>query len=162
MTPAVIIRAGRQEDIPEIFELVKELAEYENAAHELNNTPAQLEQDGFGTHPLFEFIVAKHNEHIIGMALFFPYYSTWKGKTLYMEDLIVKEAWRKKGIGKLLMDAVVLHASKQGYKNILWQVLDWNTPAIEFYKKTGAILDGEWMNCKMREQQIDDYISKMQ
>jgi len=102
-------------------------------------------------------LVAELENKIVGMAIYFTKYSTWKGKGLYLDDLVVNETFRKRGIGKKLFDAVLKVAKDEGMKTMHWQVLDWNTPAIEFYKKYGASLEGEWIDCKLMEEQIKDF-----
>ncbi len=143
------IRKGRPEDVPHMYSLIRELAIVERAEHELVNTEAQLLADGFGAHPAYEVIVADSDEGVVGMALYFYHYSTWKGKFLYLEDLIVTKAHRGNGLGKQLLDTLVAEAKANGANRVGWQVLDWNEPAIEFYKKLGATLDGEWLNCRV-------------
>jgi len=144
------IRKAKPEDMKAVFELIQELALYEKAPDEVVNTEAQLIEDGFGKNKIFDCLVAENETHeILGMALFFTGYSTWKGKTLYLEDFLVKEAFRKHGIGKLLFDAVVEEAKNRKVNRMDWQVLDWNEPAINFYKKNNAILDGEWFNGRL-------------
>ncbi len=144
------IRTATPEDMKAVFELIQELALYEKAPEEVVNTEAQLKEDGFGKDKIFDCFVAENDENeILGMALFFTGYSTWKGKILYLEDFLVKEAYRKHGIGKLLFDAVVEEAQKRKVNRMDWQVLDWNSPAINFYKKNNAVLDGEWINGRL-------------
>lgn len=143
------IRKGKPADIPKVYELIKELAIVEKAEDQLANTPEQLLEDGFGDTPAYELIVAEVENEIVGIALYFFHYSTWKGKFLYLEDLVVTHAHRGKGIGKHLLDSLVAIAKEQGANRVGWQVLDWNTPAIDFYKSLGAVFDGEWLNCKI-------------
>ena len=108
-----------------------------------------VKQDGFGPNPIYGFIVAEQDEDILGMSMYYYRYSTWKGKRLYLEDLIVTEKARGSGIGKQLLDRTVEIAKETNCTGVMWQVLDWNTPAIEFYKKYGASLDEEWINCNL-------------
>ena len=108
-----------------------------------------MEEDGFGKNPVFNFYVAELNNKIIGIAVYFIKYSTWKGKGLYLDDLFVTEKFRGKGIGKKLFDIIIEEAKKIKAKQLHWQVLDWNTPAIDFYKKYGATIDAEWLDCKL-------------
>lgn len=150
----IIIRKGRQEDLPSILALIKELALYEKAPAEVSVTLSEMEDWGFGDTPIFEFYVAIAEEKIVGMALCYYKYSTWKGKCLFLEDIIVTEAFRQQGIGKRLFREVVLLAKQTKVRRLEWQVLDWNQPAIEFYKRFNANLDPEWINCKLREEQI--------
>ena len=150
----ITIRPGRKEDLPRVLELIKELAEYERAPHEVTNTVERLERDGFGPHPVFGFFVAENAERIIGLSLYYWRYSTWKGKRLYLEDIIVTESARGNGAGKLLFDRTMQKCLEENCTGMMWQVLDWNEPAINFYKKYGAKLDGEWMNCGLEAEQI--------
>lgn len=142
------IRKATPEDMPKVLELITELAVYENAAEQVENTVEQLTEDGFGANPVFECIVAEE-ETVVGFALFYTSYSTWKGTCLYLEDLLVTESKRRAGIGKLLFDEVLQVAKDRGAKRFEWQVLDWNEPAINFYKKYNADLDPEWINGKL-------------
>lgn len=153
----IIIRKGRKEDLPDVLRLVYELADFEKAPDAVTNTISDMETDGFGPHPVFEFYVAEVNKEIAGIALYYIKYSTWKGKGLYLDDLIVTEKLRGKGIGKKLLDAFMLEAQKADAKQVHWQVLDWNTPAIDFYKKVGASIEAEWLDCKMIDEQIQNY-----
>lgn len=152
------IRKGTINDLPAIFELIKELAEYEKALNQVENSLERMREDGFGARPIFEFFVAENNlGKIEGTAIFYYRYSTWKGKAIFLEDLVVKNAQRGKGIGKKLLDAIVQEAKDVDAKQVMWQVLDWNQPAIDFYKKLGADLDDEWINCKLEYDQIQNY-----
>ena len=146
------------DDLPQVHALIVELAEYEKAPQEVTNTVEDMHWDGFGENPIFKFFVAESEEDgIVGIALYYMAYSTWKGKMLFLEDLIVTERYRRGGIGKMLFDAVAREAKEVGAKRFRWQVLEWNEPAIAFYKKIGASLDGEWINCNMTEEQINAY-----
>jgi GNAT superfamily N-acetyltransferase len=147
---AVLLREATKKDIPAIINLIKELAEYEKAPHEVTITPEQLIADGFSENPLFWIILAEENQQIIGMSFYYIRYSTWKGKCLYLEDIIVSEKHRGKGAGKLLFEETLKRAKQMQAKLMVWQVLDWNKPAIEFYKKYNAEFDDEWVNCKIR------------
>ena len=132
-----------------VLELIKELAEYEHALDQVDNTVQQLQEDGFGAKPTFECYVAEDNAQIVGFALFYTSYSTWKGNCLYLEDLLVTNSYRRKGVGKLLFDRVLQTAKDRGAGRFEWQVLEWNEPAINFYKKYHADLDPEWINGKI-------------
>ncbi len=145
----MIVRKGTIEDIPRAFELVEELALYEKAPEEVTNTIEMMKKDGFGANPVFEFIVAEQDQEIIGLSIYYWRYSTWKGKRLYLEDLIVTESKRGIGAGKMLFDRTVEIAKEQGATGMMWQVLDWNEPAIAFYKKYGALLEDGWLNCHL-------------
>lgn len=151
------VRKGTREDLPAVMKLIKELAEYEKASHEVEIGLTQLEKDGFGEKPVYEFYVAENDKEVVGMALFYYRYSTWKGKAIYLEDLVVRASERGQGYGKLLLDAIVHEAKKVDAKQVRWQVLDWNTPAINFYRKLGADLDNEWINCTLNAEQIRKY-----
>ncbi len=139
-----------------VLALISELAVYEHAANEVNITVEQLEKDGFGECSFFRCFVAEDGNEIVGMALYYYRYSTWKGKTIYLEDLVVKQDRRRQGIGARLFETLAKEAKNIGAKRMEWQVLDWNEPAINFYKKYGAILDKEWVNCKFTRQQLVD------
>ncbi len=153
--PEVHIREGRKEDLPRVLELIKELAEYERALHEVSNTVEQMERDGFGPHPVYGFLVAEVNNRLVGMSLFYWRYSTWKGKRLYLEDIIVTESYRGKGIGEKLFKLTVQYALEHHCTGMMWQVLDWNEPAIRFYKKFNARLDSGWINCHLEKEQME-------
>lgn len=148
------IRQGTKADLPRALELIKELATYERAPHEVTNTVAMMEEDGFGEHPVFGFFVAELEGRVIGLSLYYWRYSTWKGKRLYLEDIIVTESERGKGAGKLLFDRTMQKALEENCTGMMWQVLDWNEPAINFYKKYGAKFDAGWLNCGLEAEQI--------
>lgn len=154
MVVGVTIRRGRKNDLPRTLELIKELATYERAPDEVITTVEQMEHDGFGANPIFGFFVAEEDGSIVGISLYYWRYSTWKGKRLYLEDIIVTESHRGKGIGKLLFDRTLQHALDEGCTGMMWQVLEWNQPAINFYKKYNAKLDDEWTNCSLERDQI--------
>ncbi|TXK51973.1 GNAT family N-acetyltransferase [Pontibacter qinzhouensis] len=153
----VTIRKGILEDLPQVYNLIKELALFERAPQEVTNTIEDMERDGFGENHIFSFFVAEKADQLIGIALYYTAYSTWKGKTIYLEDLIVTESQRRTGVGRKLFDAVASEAKAVGAKRFAWQVLEWNEPAIAFYKQIGATLDSEWINCRMTEEQIQQY-----
>lgn len=153
----ITIREGKETDLPQTLALIQELAEYEKSPQEVTNNLEMMREDGFGTNPIFKFFVAETEEGIIGIAIYFTAYSTWKGKTIYLEDLVVTEKYRRYGIGKKLFDAVAKKAEELGAKRFSWQVLEWNEPAIKFYQKAKANLDPEWINCKMTESQLHAY-----
>ena len=146
----ITIRKATKNDLSEVLNLIKELALFEKQPQEVTITLEQLEQDGFGEHPLYWIILAENNGEIVGMSFYYIRYSTWKGRCLYLEDLVVKEAYKQKGIGSLLFKATLDVAKEIQAKLMTWQVLDWNEPAIEFYKKFNAELDEEWLNGKIR------------
>ena len=143
----MIIRPGKKSDIPQVFELVKELAEYEKALDKVSNTVEKLEEDGFGPNPVYELFVAEIENNIVGIALTYYRFSTWRGKVMYLEDLIVREHMRRKGIGKKLFDMVLDHAKVTSCVGLSLQVLDWNELGINFYKKYNMEFDDEWINC---------------
>ena len=143
----MIIRTGKKSDIPQVFELIKELAEYEKALDKVSNTVEKLEEDGFGPNPVYELFVAEIENNIVGIALTYYRFSTWRGKVMYLEDLIVREHMRRKGIGKKLFDIVLDHAKVTSCVGLSLQVLDWNDLGINFYKKYNMEFDDEWINC---------------
>lgn len=143
----MIIRPGKKSDIPQVFDLIKELAEYEKALDKVSNTVEKLEEDGFGPNPVYDLFVAEIENSIVGIALTYYRFSTWRGKVMYLEDLIVKEHMRRKGIGKKLFDMVLDHAKVTRCVGLSLQVLDWNDLGINFYKKYNMEFDDEWINC---------------
>ena len=143
---SIIIRDGVREDVPTMFELIKELALYEKAPEQVTNTIERMYLDGFGKNPIFGSIVSEVDGQIVGMALYYYRYSTWKGKRLYLEDLIVSEMMRGRGLGEKLLNATIEKARECDCTGLMWQVLDWNEPAINFYKKFGARFEAEWLN----------------
>lgn len=154
------IRPGRKEDLPRVLELIRELAEFERAPHEVINTVALMEKDGFGPKPIFGFFVAEEGKTIVGLSLYYWRYSTWKGKRLYLEDIIVTEKERGKGIGKMLFDRTMQKCIEEDCSGMMWQVLNWNEPAIKFYRKYDAKLDDEWTNCSLERSQIEELVRK--
>lgn len=151
------IRQGTPTDLPRALELVKELAEYEKAPLEVENTVEEMLKDGFGAHPVFYLLVAELDGTIEGIAIWYYKYSTWKGKCIFLEDIVVTEKARRKGIGSSLFEAVMLKAKEEKVRRMEWQVLDWNEPAIRFYKKYNANLDSEWLNGKLVFDQLQDF-----
>lgn len=150
----MIIRRAVKEDCPRLMELITELAEYEEAPDQVTVSFQHFEESGFGTNPVWWAFVActadsSGKETIHGFALYYIRYSTWKGQALYLEDILVTNAMRKKGIGKLLFDRIIEEARERKLPHIVWQVLDWNKPAIDFYKKYKADFDEEWINCSL-------------
>lgn len=140
------IRRAVQEDCPRLLELVNELAIYEKAPHEVTVSLQEFENSGFSQHPVWWAFVAENETEIIGFALYYIRYSTWKGCRMYLEDIIITEEYRSKGIGTLLFDRLIEEAKDRNLHGISWQVLDWNESAIDFYKKYNAKLDPEWVN----------------
>ncbi|AEL25400.1 GNAT family N-acetyltransferase [Cyclobacterium marinum] len=156
------VREGKKEDLPAILELIKELALYEKAPEEVTNTLEMMEKDGFGPQPVFGFYVLEKEDtqRIIGTAIYYYRYSTWKGKRLYLEDYIVTEKERGKGAGKLLFERVMAKSLEEGCTGMMWQVLDWNEPAIRFYKKYSARMESEWINCNLQAEKIKEMLAK--
>jgi GNAT superfamily N-acetyltransferase len=152
-----LLRRGREEDLPRVLALIQELAAYERAPEAVTNTLEMMRQDGFGPSPIFGFFVLENGDELLGLALYYTAYSTWKGRMLYLEDLVVTEAARRGGYGRLLFDAIVAEARRTGAQRLKWQVLDWNEPAIKFYKKLGAELDAEWLNGNLSAEQLAVY-----
>lgn len=150
----VRVRKGTEQDVKALLQAIKDLAAYEREPDAVKITEADLLRDGFGPSPLFGFLVANVGMDVVGIALYYPKYSTWRGPCLYLEDLIVDEAYRGKGIGKKLLDAVHEEAKAQNMDSVQWQVLDWNEPSIEFYNRYGAKLDSEWINCWLPVKQV--------
>ena len=143
------IRKAVKEDCSRLLELVKELAVYEKAPNEVTVTLEHFIESGFGETPVWWAFVAEENGIILGFALYYIRYSTWKGQAMYLEDILVTESARGKGIGKLLFERLIEEAKEKGFNRIIWQVLDWNEPAINFYKKYNVKFDAEWVNCSM-------------
>ncbi|WP_372746521.1 N-acetyltransferase family protein [Lutibacter sp.] len=155
------IRKAVKEDMIKVHELIKELAHFENEAHAVEVTVADLENDGFGESPLFNCFVAEMDSEIVGMSLFYPRYSTWKGPTIHLEDLIVTESKRGLKIGSALYAKVIEFGYKKGVKRIEWAVLDWNTPAINFYEKAGARVLRDWNTVHIENEAIKNYINSL-
>lgn len=155
----VNIRQGTEDDLPRALELIKELAAYERAAHEVSNTVDRMKKDGFGPHPVYGFFVAEAENGIVGLSLYYWRYSTWKGKRLYLEDIIVTESMRGKGIGKMLFERTMQKALEEECTGMMWQVLDWNEPAINFYKKYNTRFGHEWINCSLEASQIEQWLN---
>ena len=153
---SITIRRAVKEDCKNLLELIKELAEYEKAPHEVTVTAEHFEESGFGKNPVWWAFVAEApsapdegSNVIVGFALYYVRYSTWKGTRMYLEDIIVTEQARGKGVGKLLFERLIEEAREKKFNAIVWQVLDWNEPAINFYKKYDTKFDGEWLNCSI-------------
>tara|TARA_B100000900_G_scaffold91255_1_gene74577 strand:+ start:1083 stop:1559 length:477 start_codon:yes stop_codon:yes gene_type:complete len=149
------IRKGIKKDLPQVLALIKELADYEKSLHQVDVTLEQLEKDGFDGHPHYYLLVAEEKEEIIGVCFYFIRYSTWKGKVLFLEDFVVKEEYRRKGIGGMLFEETIRIANKENMDGLHWQVLDWNTPALNFYKKYNASISSAWLNGRLDKEQIN-------
>lgn len=143
------VRRAVKEDCPRLLELIKELALYEKAPDEVTVTLEHFMDSGFGANPVWWAFVAESNGDVKGFALYYIRYSTWKGQRMYLEDILVTESWRGKGLGKLLFDRLIIEAKERKLNGIVWQVLEWNEPAINFYKKYHADFDPEWINCSI-------------
>lgn len=155
------IRKAKKEDMPQVLSLINQLAYFEKEPEAVIITVEDLQQDGFGEHPAFFCFVAEINSKIEGIALGYNRYSTWKGKTIHLEDLIVNETARGTGLGSALLDEFIKFGHQLGVKRINWEVLDWNEPAIKFYKQKGATIKEAWRVVHMDEQSIKNYISKL-
>ncbi|MEN9950426.1 MAG: hypothetical protein RLY85_1178 [Bacteroidota bacterium] len=141
------IRKAEIADCPAMLELVRELALYEKAPQEVTVDPQHFEESGFGPNPVWWALVAEDEAGlVVGFALYYIRYSTWKGQVMYLEDILVTEKMRGKGIGSMLVDRLIEEARERGFSRIVWQVLEWNEPAINFYKKYNAQFDPEWVN----------------
>jgi len=143
------IRRAVRDDCPRLLELIRELAEFEKAPQEVTVTPEHFTDSGFGPNPVWWAFVAETEGKVEGFALYYIRYSTWKGQRMYLEDLIVTEKMRGNGLGKLLFDRLLQEVKEKDFSGMVWQVLDWNEPAINFYKKYNAHFDPEWINCSV-------------
>lgn len=146
---SIQIRRAVKQDCARLLELINELALYEKAPQEVTVTLEHFQESGFGKNPVWWAYVAQEDGIILGFALYYIRYSTWKGQRMYLEDILVTEKARGKGIGKLLMDQLIVEAKERKLNGIVWQVLEWNEPAINFYKKYNASFDAEWVNCSI-------------
>lgn len=147
-TANIIIRRAEKSDIPSMMKLIRELALYEHAPEQVTVNDNKFKESGFGNHPVWFGYVAESDHKIVGIAIYYYRYSTWKGPMIYLEDLIITESWRKKGIGKKLIREVIETARKEELAGVMWQVLDWNTEAIRFYQTIGGVeFDDGWTNC---------------
>ena len=158
----MIIRKGIPEDMPEVLALIKELAIFEKEPNAVVVTVEDLVRDGFSENRLFYTFVAEVQNEIIGVALYYYRFSTWKGKTIHLEDLIVREKNRGTGAGFALYTEIIKQGKKDNVRRIEWNVLDWNTPAIEFYKKSGATVLDDWRVVHMDEIGIDTFINNIE
>ena len=154
------IRKGEKKDMKAVLELIQELATFEKEPDAVVVTVADLERDGFGDYPLFHTFVAEVNQKIVGIALYYYRYSTWKGKTIHLEDLIVKEKMRGSGLGLALYSKIIEQGKIDKVRRIEWAVLDWNTPAIDFYIKSGAKVLDDWRVAQMDENGINEFLNQ--
>ena len=155
----MIIRKATKNDMPSVLELIQELAIFEKEPDAVVVTTEDLIRDGFSENPLFQCFVAEVNNEIIGMALYYHRYSTWKGKTIHLEDLIVKESKRGTGAGFALYKEIIKQGKAENVRRIEWNVLDWNTPAIDFYEKSGAKVLGDWRVVHMDDKGIEQFLN---
>ena len=156
----MIIRQATKEDMPKVLELIKELATFEKEPNAVVVTVNDLIRDGYGENKLFHTFVAQVDEEVIGMALYYFRYSTWKGKTIHLEDLIVKENARKTGAGFALYSEIIAQGKRDNVRRIEWNVLNWNTPAIAFYEKSGAKILSDWNVVQLDEKGIEEFLKK--
>lgn len=155
------IRTSTKEDMPQVLHLIHELAVFEKEENAVEVTVDDLVRDGFGVSPLFQCLVAEDSEGIKGIAIMYARYSTWKGPTLHLEDLIVTQKMRGRGIGTALLNEVVTYGKSLGVKRINWEVLDWNEPAISFYESKGANVMRDWDVVHLDEKAIENYITNI-
>ena len=144
-----VIRKAVRTDCPRLLELIKELALYEKAPNEVSVSLSHFEESGFGENPVWWAFVAEENGVVRGFALYYIRYSTWKGQRLYLEDIYVEPSMRRKGMGKLLFDSLIKEGNERKLNGMVWQVLEWNEPALSFYRKYKASFDEEWVNCSL-------------
>lgn len=149
MSTTIQIRRAEKNDCTRMMELVRELALYENAPEQVTVTPEHFEESGFGPTPVWWAFVAESAGTVVGLALYYIRYSTWKGSRMFLEDIVVTESARGKGVGKLLFDRLIVEAKEKKLSGMVWQVLEWNEPAINFYKKYNAKFDPEWWNASI-------------
>ena len=157
-----LIRKAEKKDSLAILNLIKELALFEKEPESVKLKLSDIENDGFGTKPLFECIVAEINKRIIGMAIYYPRYSTWNGPTIHLEDLIVSEQYKGNGIVTQLYSNFIKMAFNSGVKRVEWNVLDWNSPAINFYKKSGAKVLDDWRSVQMHQSEMKKYLENQE
>ena len=157
MTKEFEIRIAVKQDCPRLMELIHELALFERAPEEVTVTLQEFEETGFGSKPVWKAFVAEADGLIVAFALYYVRYSTWKGSRLYLEDLIVTEEYRGKGIGKILFDRLFQETRELGFSGMVWQVLDWNEPAIKFYNKYEATIEAGWLNAALSKEQVNNF-----
>lgn len=149
----ILIRPGKKEDLETVLELIKELAVFEQAPHEVEVSLTELENDFENN--VFDFYCAEVNNQVVGMCLYYIKYSTWKGRSIYLDDIIINERFRGKGIGTMLFNKLVQHAKDLKVRKLEWMVLNWNESAIGFYEKFPTVFDNEWILCKLTEKEIN-------
>ncbi|MDF3076311.1 MAG: family N-acetyltransferase [Sphingobacteriaceae bacterium] len=152
----ISLRRAEKKDCAQLLELINELAVYERAPDEVTVTLQEFEEAGFGENAVWKAFVAEADGAIAGFALYYIRYSTWKGCRLYLEDFIVTESMRRYGIGKMLFDRVIRETKEKGYKGMVWQVLDWNEPALNFYKKYNSSVETGWLNASLSLEQVKE------
>ena len=153
----LIIRKSKASDMNEVLSLIKELADYERSLDRVKMTVERLIKDGFSKPPLFKSLVVVYKKEICGYAFFYQGYSTWNGKTLYLEDIMISKKYRRRGFGQKLFNQVVEIAIQQKVTRVDWQVLSWNKPAIEFYKKNQSTFDAEWINGRLFDLDLKNF-----
>lgn len=158
---STIIRKALPEDIPAIYKLICELAIFEKQPNAVEVTEEELYKYGFSDDAFYHCIVAEMSDEIVGMALFYFRFSTWKGKAVHLEDLIVTHSYRGKGVGQALYDEVLLFSKAEGVRRVQWEVLDWNQPAIDFYEKSGASILKDWYLAQMHEPKLARYTNSI-
>ena len=151
----IVIRKAEKKDMLAVHALIKELASFENAPEQVDISVTDLERDGFQNEPQFNVLLAENEGEMAGMAFYYYAYSTWKGKMLYLDDLVVLEKYRKHGVGQLLIDAIKSEANSEHANQVRFHVLNWNETAINFYKKNNVSLDDEWILCKIEKDGLD-------
>ena len=140
--------------MPIVLTLIKELADYEKEANQVKTSVGELVQDGFCENPLFKVVCADFDGEVVGMVLYYYGYSTWKGKMVYIDDIVVSERFRRMGVGQKLFDYIRKEAKEKNANQIRFHVLEWNEPAINFYKKNGTSLDEDWVLCKLENEDM--------
>jgi GNAT superfamily N-acetyltransferase len=151
----VVIRKAVESDCPRLMELVNELAVFERAPDDVTVSLQHFIDSGFGSNPVWWALVAEVDDQIIGFALYYIRYSTWQGQKMYLEDIIITEEWRRKGIGTLLMDKLIEEAREKRFKGVSWQVLHWNESAMKFYERLNPRFDNEWVNVMLNFNDSD-------
>jgi GNAT superfamily N-acetyltransferase len=159
---AIILRSAEKSDMADVLDLIRELAVFEKEEQAVEITSEDLIRDGFGKEPRFRVFLAEEEGEVLGMALIYDRYSTWKGRAIHLEDLIVRQRHRNRGIGGALYREVMKYAFDEGVKRVCWEVLDWNEVAIEFYESTGARVLDDWKVVHMDEKSLANYMKSIQ